>query len=566
MTPDQLREKIAAGETYDVEFKGEEKGQISDDELVEDVVCLANRSGDKPGWLLVGVEDDGRTTGARSRHESDRIDPRRIQALIANKIRPSLYCRVEIVTIDENRVIVIEVPSSQVPVGTSSGTYKRRSISGRGEPCCVPFHFHEMQASRADQGALDYTSLTVSDAKWNDLDPLEFERFRRIISESRAQGDESLLDLSDLEIAKALGAIEANRQVEAVRVLGLLMFGKQDAIRRWLPTHEIAYQVLSGMEVQVNEFISYPLLRAMDELMMRFKARYHEEELMVGLLRVGVPDYPERAFREALANALIHRDYSQIGAVHIQWYDDRIEISNPGGFPEGVRLDNLLITPPRPRSPLLADAFKRAGIVERTGRGIDIIFSEQLRNGRPAPSYRRSTETSVVLVMPGGQANLNFVRLAMEENQAGRILGLDELLILNSLWSERILRTVEAAKLTQKSKVETGTVFARLVESGLVESRGERKGRSYHLSASVYRRFGKEADYVRASGFEPLRQEQMVLQYISKHGSISRAEAADLCNISKSQAYRLLRKLRDEEPLAKTKDRGRGVRYGKSTP
>ena len=105
----------------------------------------------------------------------------------------------------------------------------------------------------------------------------------------------------------------------------------------------------------------------------------------VNIFRIGIPDYSEQALREGLANALIHRDYSRLGAVHVQWQEDRIEISNPGGFPEGVRLDNLLVTPPRPRNPSLVDAFKRAGIVERTARGIDTIFFEQLRNGRPAP-------------------------------------------------------------------------------------------------------------------------------------------------------------------------------------
>ena len=131
----------------------------------------------------------------------------------------------------------------------------------------------------------------------------------------------------------------------------------------------------------------------MDELLSRFHTRSQEEEVLVGMLRIGVPDYAERAFREALANAFIHRDYTRLGSVHVQWHPHQIEISNPGGFPEGVRLDNILVTPPRPRNPLLADAFKRAGIVERTARGIDTIFYEQLRNGRPAPNYERSTRS-----------------------------------------------------------------------------------------------------------------------------------------------------------------------------
>jgi ATP-dependent DNA helicase RecG len=177
--------------------------------------------------------------------------------------------------------------------------------------------------------------------------------------------------------------------------------------------------VLAGTRVEKNEFFCWPLLRLVDELLPRFRARNREAELMVGMLRLGVPDYPEEALREGVANALVHRDTTRLGAVHVQWHEDRVEISNPGGFLEGVRLDNLLVTPRWPRNPLLADACRRAGLVERTARGIDTIFFEQLRNGRPAPSYDRSTANDVVLVLPGGEANLNFVRLA-EENLAGR--------------------------------------------------------------------------------------------------------------------------------------------------
>jgi len=406
-----------------------------------------------------------------------------------------------------------------------------------------------MQGYQADRGILDYSFLVIPEARWEDLDPLEFERFRRSIRESRGLGDPSLIDLPDREFAKALGAVVANHEIIGVRILGLLLFGKENALQRFTPTHEVAFQRIVGVQVETNEFFRYPLLRVMDEILGRFRARNREEEVMVGMLRIGVPDYPERSFREAIANAVIHRDYTRQGAVHIQWHDDRLEISNPGGFPEGVRLDNLLVTPPRPRNPLLADAFKRAGIVERIGRGIDTIFYEQLRNGRPAPSYERSNETGVVLVLPGGSANLEFVRLITEETQAGRQLRLDELLILNRLWSERHLTTVEGIRLIQKSEFEARSVLERLVEAGLIESRGERKGRSYHLSATTYRRMGEKAAYVRQRGFEPLQQEQMVIQYLKKHRRISRSETAELCRIGPFQATRLLKKLVKKEKL-----------------
>jgi len=556
MTPEDVKQLIQAGESLDVEFKGEERKPLSDDDLVESVVCLANRTSQGPAWLLVGVEDDGRVTGARPRHEAGRTDAPRLTALIANRTRPSLTPRVSIVPLEGKEVIAIEVPPMPAPTATTGGKYLRRALGSDGKPCCLPMFFHEMHSRQADRGAEDYSALVLPNATWADLDPLEFERFRRSIRERRS-GDSLLLELSDLELAKALGAVEANGQAQHVRVLGILLFGKEEALRRLLPTHEVAFQVLAGQKVEVNDFFRWPLLRVMEECESRFAARNREQEIMVGMLRIGVPEYPPAAFREALANALIHRDYTRLGAVHVQWHVDRIEISNPGGFPEGVRLDNLLVTSPRPRNPLLADAFKRAGIVERTARGIDTIFYEQLRNGRPAPSYARSNETGVVVVLPGGEANLQFVRLLVEEARAGRDLHLDELLILNALWQDRQLTTDEAARLTQKPEAEARATLNRLVEMGLVEPRGERKGRSWHLSATTYRRLGQPAAYVRQHGFEPMQQEQMVLQYVEKHGRITRHEAAELCRLSPDQAYRLLTRLTEEAKLTR-----RGTKKG----
>jgi ATP-dependent DNA helicase RecG len=561
MTPDVLRNLVACGETLAVEFKGEQGASLNDRELVEAAVCLANRAETESAWLLVGIENDGRVTGARPRHGST-TNADRVAALIASRTRPPLVVHVEMVPVDCGSVLAIEIPAVRQTVGTSDGVFVRRILGGDGRPACVPMDGYAMQSLQADRGLIDASAQVVADARWEDLDPLEFERFRRSVRERRGRSDESLLDLSDLELAKALGVVEANGAVRGVRLAALLLFGKEDALRRFAPTHEAAFQLLRGLEVEVNDFFRWPLLRTMEEMEARIRARNREQELMVGLLRVGVPDYPERALREALANALIHRDYQRLGAVHFQWHPDRIEISSPGGFPEGVRLDNLLVTAPRPRNPLVADAFKRAGVVERTARGIDTIFYEQLRNGRPAPSYDRSDSTGVVVVVPGGEANLDFVRLLVTEARGGRILGLDDLLILNSLWQERSLITEEAASLTQKPDAEARGTLHRLVEAGLVEERGQNRGRSWHLSAAAYRALGDKAGYVRQRGFEPLQQEQMVLQYVEKHGSIGRGEAAELCRLGSMQAYRLLKRLERAGKIQRLGGSTRAVRYG----
>jgi ATP-dependent DNA helicase RecG len=416
MTPDALRVLIDAGEALAVEFKSEERAPLSDRDLVEAVVCLANRIGTESAQLLVGVEDDGRVTGARPRHGNS-TEPARLAALIANRTRPPVTVRVDSTKIDHLPVLLIDVPVQRQPVCTSDGLFLRRALGGDGRPACVPMDGFAVQSMQTDRGLIDPSAQIVTDLQWENLDPLEFERFRRSVRERRGRSDESLLDLTDLELAKALGVVNANGTVHGVRLAALLLFGKDDALRRFLPTHEFAFQALRGLDVEVNDFFRWPLLRVLEECETRIRVRNREQELMVGMLRVGVPDYPERALREALANAFLHRDYQRLGAVYFQWQTDHIEITSPGGFPEGVRLDNLLVTTPRPRNPLLADAFKRAGIVERTARGIDTIFYDQLRNGRPAPSFERSNEATVSIVVPGGDADLDFVRMLVNEAQ-----------------------------------------------------------------------------------------------------------------------------------------------------
>lgn len=94
-----------------------------------------------------------------------------------------------------------------------------------------------------------------------------------------------------------------------------------------------------------------------------------------------------------------------------------------------------------------------------------------------------------------------------------------------------------------------------MVERGWIEARGDGKGRSWHLSAAVYRVLEAPAGYVRVRGFEPLQQEHMVLQYVDAHGQITRAQAADLCSLGPDQSSRLLRRLAKEGKLERRGER-----------
>jgi ATP-dependent DNA helicase RecG len=105
------------------------------------------------------------------------------------------------------------------------------------------------------------------------------------------------------------------------------------------------------------------------------------------------------------------------------------------------------------------------------------------------------------------------------------------------------MRAADEAIILQKPESEARARLERLVEIGLVEARGERSSRSFNLSGATYRRLGEKAAYIRRRGFEPIQQEQMVLQYAEQHGRITRREAAELCQIEPEQASYLLTRL-----------------------
>ena len=524
----------AAGETLTVEFKSDSRHEYSDRQLTEAVACLANGSG---GVLLLGIEDDGEITGCRPRH-GDTIDAYRVQAAIANGTTPPLPTSVEVVEVGEKHVLVVEVDEATVPIGTRAGLYTRRTLGGDGKPACAPYPVHEMLSRTTSAGQSDYALLEVPGVTWADLDPAEIARFREL---ARASGDAALAELSDLEMARAIEVVATYRGEHRPLMGGLLLFGRRDMMRRLAPTHEASFQVVRGGRVEANDDVTGGLLASAEDLFRRFAAYNTEEEVDAGLLRLAIPRVPEAALREAVANALVHRDYTMLGQVRLLVADDAVSIVSPGGFPRGVRLDNFL-DESRPRSRVLANAFKRAGLVERTGRGIPRMFSSTLRIGRDAPDFSRTSDVSVSVVFATATADAALARFVLErERQRGAPMALSDLQVLHALRSDGRLTATEASELTQKSPAETRAALARMVESGLVEMRGGGRGRSYHLSASVYRALGAGSAYVRVRNYDTIQQRQMVLSYVRAHGRITRSQAAELCALTPTQAGTVLR-------------------------
>jgi len=530
----EIRALLEKSETIDVEFKSDAKG-LPDRDLVAAVVAMANTEG---GLILLGVEDDGSVTGVQPSHQ----DIAGLNALIANRTSPSVAISVEIIEHDEKKILGITVPKSHSIVSTTDGLVLRRRLMASGRPEAVPFYPHEFIQRQAALGLFDPSAMPVRSLSPEDLNPLERQRIREAIR--RYGGDMTLLPLADEELDGALGLVTNAEGVRRPTVSGLLLMGREEVIRQHLPAHEVAFQVLEGTDVRVNEFFRKPLLQSFEEVDLLFKAQVVEQEIQVGLFRVPIPNFDRRAFREGFINALVHRDYARLGAVHVRLDDDGLTITNPGGFIEGVTLQNLLVAPPRSRNQLLADIVKRIGLAERTGRGIDRIFEGMLRYGRPVPDYSMSDIYSVVLLMSRADADTSFLEMILAyESRSGVPMPIDSLIILSRLRQERRLMTIDLSKSIQKPETATRATLEKLVEAGMIEAQGAGRGRSYVLSAKVYKKTGQKTAYVRQAGFDPIQQEQMVLTYIDKHGSIKRSEVMELCRLTKDQAYKLLKRL-----------------------
>ena len=525
---------IPIRETLTVEFKSDLK-KYGDAALFEDVVAFANTEG---GDLFLGVEDDGTITGVHREHS----DPVTLAAYIANNTVPPVSTRCEIIE-EERPVLRISVPKSYGSIAaTRSGKILRRRIKIDGSPENVPMYPTEMVTRLSDLRVLDYSAMVLLEGTLADIDPLELERLRRIIL--AYDGDKALLELTDEELLRALGFSREQNGVNYPTVAGILMLGRASAIQRFVPTGKSSFQVLEGTNVRVNEDYALPILAAIEKIIAHMEVWNPQQELEFGLFRMAVPEFDKRALREAIVNAFCHRDYSIMGRVRVAIEDDGLTVANPGGFIEGITLENLLTAEPHGRNPLLADALKRVGLAEKTGRGIDRIFEGSLIYGRALPDYSKTTSTTVSLFIPRSKPDVSLARMISDEqNRLGRPLPINMLLVLNVLKELPRSDIGQIAQAARLSETVVSTVLNRAIDSGLVEPYGAGRGRTYMLSHKLYQNREKVIGYVRQRDIDEARYYEMIVNMAKNTDFIARADVMNLLHVSDSKAYTLLKHL-----------------------
>jgi ATP-dependent DNA helicase RecG len=545
--------RIPLRETLEVEFKSD-RDSLGDDQLIEALICLANAQG---GVLYLGVEDDGQITGLHAKRPADISG---LAALVANRTAPSLHIHTEILWHENLRVAALTVPRSPEVIARSDGLVKRRRIGGNGQPECVPFLPHEYPSRRADFRLIDLSAEVMADATLADFDSLQRERLRSVIA-NNPRSDKSLMGLSDVQLEGALSLTVTRGAERRPTLLGLLLIGRTDSLRRLVPTHEVLFQVLEGTRVKVNEGSRAALIEIVEWLDLLSRGVNTEQEFNDGLFRIGIARVEVDALREAINNALVHRDYARRGPVRVCWQKHDLIISNPGGFVEGVSVENLLTTEPRPRNPALADAFKRLGLVDRTGRGVDLIYAGMLRFGRPAPDYSQSMLDLVKLSISTEPADLAFVRMVLhEEALQNGALPVETLLVLTALRETRRMSAADLGNHLQCTAAHTSKLLEPLAESGLIQAHGTGRGRQYTLSPQVYRELGQSMEYTRQAGFDNLQQVEMIKNYARQEGSIKREDVATLCRITLRQASYRLTQMEKSGQLQRHGE-SRGTRY-----
>lgn len=288
----------------------------------EYAVCFSNAGG---GVVVFGVADKvrGRDQAIQDAQGHD-LDV--FKRGIYDGTRPGIEAEVFELAVPEGtgKLLVVRVPEGvQKPYGTAAGLFKQRV--GKN---CMPLDRVVFQRAQVASAALDWSGEPAQDVALTDLDPLQIERARQVLrSKAPSSG---LLDLPDLAFLQGLEAVREGRVTHA----GVLLFARREVLARCCPQAQFHY-VLHDSETTVarNDIERLPLLEAVERMEQVFVGPLNpEKEIELGLFKMRIPQYPIEGVREAVLNALTHRDYLNPGEVLVRHSARELVVTSPGGF------------------------------------------------------------------------------------------------------------------------------------------------------------------------------------------------------------------------------------------
>lgn len=384
------------------------------------------------------------------------------------------------------------------------------------------------------EAGIDFSSGICPMAGLQDLDESCIDAFRR--QWVRKSGNERLLALSDEQLLRDCSAITD----EGVTYAALILFGKPASLQKYLAQSEIIFEYrsseASGPAGQREEFRE-GFFSCYNKIWNLINLRNEKQHYQEGLFVYDVPTFNERVVREAVLNAVSHRNYQMGGSIFVRQYHDRLRIESPGGFPVGITLENILDRQ-LPRNRRIAEILALCGLVERSGQGMNLMYELSIKEAKQLPDFSGTDEYFVNVTLNGlilDAEMLSVINRIGSERWA--TLTTADLLIVNALYHEKPL------------KPNMRPYLPRLVTLGIVEHIGRNK---YVLARSLYRVSGKAGTHTRMAGLDRDTNKELLVKHIRKSGpagSPLKELQQVLPGLSRGQIQVLLRELRKEERI-----------------
>ncbi len=516
--------------------------------LAEETACFANSS--RGGVLIVGVDDKARGPAAFVGAHLDTIWLReRIHSLTQPHLAIDL---IEEIVVEQRRLYLINVAPALEEIRCEGKLRARfgskcRELSGDQAR-------HLLEQRRRYDWSAEPSGFRLSDALPGALE----------IAETYYKAEQVRVPASILALVSQLGLVAddtdaQNPELNNAGALLLCSFEPKAVQLDLLATRA------EGAPSQKRIEQTAPMLVGLNAAWQFLEGCFPAERQIIGLVRRSIRAVPERAFREALVNAVMHRDYRQTwGRIVVQAIGDPpavLKVRSPGGFPFGVQPDRLLTTPSRPRNPALAHALHVLGLAEREGVGIDAIFLQMLQNGHAEPAIVEDAG-DVLCVLSGGRTNLDvrafFDDLAERDPALGE--NVRTYLAITQLLRATPLRPESLAATAQCSVPEALDVLEQLTRMGATERLLD-GSRSFRLTPDAVEKLRDRLFYTPRTS--PSEQWHLVRAYLDTHNEIGRDEVAQLLRVTPARATQLLSGWYKENQFLTTvgKPRGRGVRY-----
>jgi ATP-dependent DNA helicase RecG len=531
MPSNPIEELLNAKEGENYQFK-EAKNRFDVKEAERCCCALANCGG---GKLIFGISDKRprQVVGSKAFEQPERTRKGLIDRL-------HVMVDFQIYDYDGKRVLVFDVASRPLglPVQVDGVAWWYEADSLIAMPQDKLHRIYE-------ETGHDFTGDICPGATIGDLDKTTIEAFRRLWKDK--SGNKRIANLTIEQLLKDAGAVDDR----GVKYAALILFGTYEALRNYLPHSEVIFEYRSkeaaGPAAQREEF-TLGYFAYYNRIWELINLRNDKQHYQDGMVIYDIPTFNERVVREAVLNAVSHRNYQLAGSVFVRQYRDRLVIESPGGFPYGVTTKNILYKQ-APRNKRVAEILALSGLVERSGQGMDLMYELSVRESKALPDFHGSDNYFVRLTLSGlimDKQLLLFLKKIGDEQQ--ELLSTDDFLVIDALFYDKPLN--ENLRLRLK----------RLVDMGIVEHSGRGK---YVLARGLYEAAGKTGVHTRIVGLDRETNKQLLLKHIRKSKE-NGAPLKELCQVlpglSTRQIQLLLKELR-EEGLVEPKGKGNSAAW-----